>query len=210
MNKLLSYAALLIVGISIGGLTIYGLTQFVPSNDSKNVAFSQFGENGAQTYQAFLQISSILGSSIVSWYEDQIEIEEFSWSETQSGSALPESGASQVEMEDFEFIFEMDSKASPKLFLACANGQFLENAVLSVLTIAETPEVFLKVTFSDVRISSFQTLGNTYQGQHPMDAITIEYSRIEFDYTEISPSTGQIGAKYGAWWDLPSNTGGQR
>ena len=206
MNKLLSYAALIIVGIAIGGLTIYGLIQFAPSNDAKNVAYSQFGENGVKTYEAFLEISTIPGSSIDIAHNSQIEIDEFSWSETQSGSIHEGAGASQAEMEDFQFIFEMDPKASPKLFYACANGEVLESAVLSVRTIGEQPKDFLRVTFSDVRISSFQTLGNTYQGQHPMDAITIEYSRIQFVYTEISPSTGQIEGTNSACWDLTSNT----
>jgi len=206
LNKLLSYAALIIVGIAIGGLTVYGLIQFAPSNDAKNVAYSLFGENGVKTYEAFLEISTIPGSSIDLAHNNQIEIEEFSWSETQSGSIHEGAGASQAEMEDFQFIFEMDPKASPKLFYACANGEVLESAVLSVRTIGEQPKDFLMVTFSDVRISSFQTLGNTYQGQHPIDAITIEYSRIRFVYTEISPSTGQIEGTNSACWDLHSNT----
>ncbi len=197
MNKLLSYAALIIVGIAIGGSTIYGLIQFAPSNDAKNVAYYQFGA-GVKTYEAFLKIESIPGSSIDITYDKQIEIEEFSWSETQSGSTYAGAGAGQVEMEDFQFIFEMDPKASPKFFLACAEGRHLGTVVLSVRSIGELSEEFLRVTFSDVLISSFQTLGNTYQGQHPMDAITIEYSRIQFDYEEM----------YGAWWDLISKTGG--
>ena len=200
MNKLLSYAALIIVGIAIGGSTIYGLIQFAPSNDAKNVAYSQFGANGVKTYQAFLKIENIPGSSIdpENVYENEIEIEEFSWSETQSGSTHEGAGAGQVEMEDFQFIFEMDPKASPKLLLACASGEVLESVVLYVRTIGEPSEEFLMVTFSNVMISSFQTQGNTYLGQHPMDTITIEYSRIQFDYDERT---------YGAWWDLLSNTG---
>jgi type VI secretion system secreted protein Hcp len=197
LNKLLSYAGLIIVGIAIGGSTIYGLIQFAPSNDAKNVAYSQFGANGVKTYEAFLQIESIPGSSIDSWHNGEIEIEEFSWSETQSGSTYAGSGVGRVEMEDFQFIFKMDPKASPRLFLACARGEVLERVVLSVCTIGESPEEFMRVTFNSVLISSFQTLGNTYQGQHPMDAITIEYSRIQFDYENM----------YGAWWEIPSNTG---
>lgn len=199
MNKLLSLAALIIVGIAIGGSTIYGLTQFAPSNGAKNVAYSQFGENGVKTYEAFLKISSIPGSSIDLTHGNQIEIEKFSWSEMQSGSMPEGAGAGQVEMEHFQFIFEMDPKASPKLFFACASGEVLEYAELYVRTIGDKPEVFLRVILSSVLISSFQTLGNTYQGQHPVDVITIEYSRIQFDYS----SSG-----IGRWWDLPSNTGG--
>ena len=199
MNKLLSFAALIIVGFAISGLIIYGVIQFAPSNDSKNVAYSQFGANGVKTYEAFLMISDIPGSSIDFSHDSEIEIEEFSWSETQSGSTQAGGGVGQVEMEDFQFIFEMDPKASPGLFLACAEGRVLEKVVLTVRSNGELPEEFeefMKVTFSSVLISSFQTLGNTYQGQHPMDAITIEYSRIQFDYEKT----------YRAGWDLPSNT----
>lgn len=204
MNKLLSFAALITVSFAICGLIIYGVIQFAPSNDAKNVAYSQFGANyGEKTYEAFLIIPDIPGSSDVPWYlPDVIKIEEFSWSETQSGSTHAGAGASQVEMEDFQFIFEMDPKASPKLFLACAKGEFLEKVVLSVRSLEESREEFMKVTFNSVLISSFQTLGNTYQGQHPMDAITIKYSQIQFEYKDAS------GQQYRAEWDLPSNTGG--
>jgi type VI secretion system Hcp family effector len=200
LNKLLSFAALIIVGFAISGLIIYGVIQFAPSNDAKNAAYSQFEANGVKTCEAFLMISGIPGSSIDALHDSEIEIEEFSWSETQSGSVQAGAGVGQVEMEDFQFIFEMDPKASPGFFLACAEGRVLEKVVLTVRSNGELPEEFMKVTFSSVLISSFQTLGNTYQGQHPMDAITIEYSRIQFEYIDA------YGQQHRAGWDLPSNT----
>lgn len=203
MNKSLSFAALIIVSFAICGLIIYSVIQFAPSNDAKNAAYTQYGY-GTGTYQAFLDISGIPGSSLVDPYENQIEIEEFSWSETNGGSLPGGTGAGRVEMEDFQFIFETDPKASPKLFLACAEGQVLEEATLYVRIITtegtETTGEFLRVTFNSVLISSFGTSsGDTYIGERPLDAITIEYSKIHFSYNKEN----------NAWWDLPTDTGGE-
>lgn len=201
LNKLLSFAALIIVSSAICSLIIYGAMQFAPSNDAKNVAYTQYGY-GTKTYEAFLEISGIPGSYPVEPHKDQIEIEEFSWSETNGGSVPGGTGAGRVEMEDFQFIFQTDPKASPKLFLACAEGQVLEEAILYVRIETtggeETFGEFLMVTFNSVLISSFGTSGDTdtYEGERPLDAITIEYSRIHFSYNEGNS----------AGWDLPTNT----
>ena len=61
MNKSLSLVALVIVSLAISGLIIYGGMQFAPSNDAKNVAYTQYGY-GSKGYLAFLEISGIPGS----------------------------------------------------------------------------------------------------------------------------------------------------
>ena len=198
MNKWLLYAVLIIIGITISFSTIYGLTKFSPSVEAKDTAYSM-PEYGAKTYEAYLEITNIPGSYPLEPNKDQIEIEEFSWLETNSGNIQGGTGTGRVEMENFQFIFEADPKASPMLFLTCAKGEFLEKAVLYVRSLpkkGETSTDFLKVTFHHVQITSFETFGNTYKGQRPLDAIAIEFSKIEFYYNE----------RY-YWWDLTTNTG---
>ena len=213
MKKIFSYAALLIIGIAIGGTVIYATTQFIISNDAQNdaqnAAYSQYGVG--QSYQAYLKIPGIEGSSVTigDVHSDEISVIDFGWLETQTGSTGGSSGL--VTMEDFEIVFIMDPKASPELFLACAEGTALESAILTVTSIpgyygSGTIDI-MRVTFNDILISSFQTLGDTTTYfRQPLDTITIKCSKIQVEYSQISEerALGMIGA----YWDLPTRTGG--
>jgi type VI secretion system Hcp family effector len=214
LRKILSYAALLLIGIAIGGIVIYTTMQFVFSNDAQNVAYSQYEEyEGPKNYHAFLKITNIEGSSNwLSTHLDEIELVDFSWLETQSSTPGATGSTGQVTMEDFQFVFVMDPKASPELFLACAKGTTLEGAILSVATVptlGKPSQDFLRVRFDSILISSFQTLGNTrtsLQLSRPLDMITIKYNKIQVEYTQLS-DTGEILGMTGAYWDLPTRTG---
>ena len=108
----------------------------------------------------FLKIDGIPGESQDSKHKDEIEIESFSWGEVQTGTASHGGGmgAGRVQMQDFNFTMKVN-KASPKLFLACAQGSHIKSAVLTARKAGKDQQEYLKVTFSDLLVSSFQTGG---------------------------------------------------
>ncbi len=65
-------------------------------------------------------------------------------------------GAGKVTMQDFNFVMNVN-KAAPKLFLACATGEHIKNAVLICRKAGKDQQEFMKFTFSDVLVSSYQT-----------------------------------------------------
>ena len=79
----------------------------------------------------FLQISGIEGESTDAKFKGSLDVLSWSWGETQSSAPAAGSGAGagKVQMQDFQFATHV-SKASPKLFLACASGQHLKEAKL--------------------------------------------------------------------------------
>ena len=108
----------------------------------------------------FLKIDGIQGESKADKHKDEIDIQSFSWGATQSGTFAVGGGggAGKVSMQDFHFTMP-DNKASPALFLACAQGDHIKSAILTCRKAGKEQQEFLKVTMSDILVSSFQTGG---------------------------------------------------
>lgn len=136
----------------------------------------------------YLKIDGIDGESHATEHKDEIDVESFSWGVTQLGtSAWEHTGAfvsGKVTMTDFHFQMPLN-KASPKLFLACASGQHIKQATF----IGETSDFeggsrqFLKYTFSDILISSYQESG---AANGVMDASALNFANVK---TEATPGT---------------------
>src|SRR5438067_1683406 len=118
----------------------------------------------------FLKIDGIQGESQVKGQEGSIEVLSFSWGASQAGNVAHGGGggAGKVSMQDFHFTMRA-GKATPKLFMACANGQHVKQAVLIGQRGGESPQQFLKYELTDVLISSYQT-----GGQPPTDGTPFE------------------------------------
>lgn len=153
----------------------------------------------------FLKLDGIEGESRDSKHKNEIDIESFSWGASNSGSAAHGTGGGtgKVSMQDFTFVAAV-SKASPKLFLACASGEHIRSALLTVRRSGESQQEFLKVTMSDVLISSWKHEGAAGD-EVPTDQVTMNFAKVKIDYTEQSP-TGAPGATTSAGWDVKANT----
>ena len=153
----------------------------------------------------FLKLDGIDGESRDSKHKGEIEIESFSWGASNSGSAAHGggAGAGKVSMQDFSFVTRV-SKASPQLFLACASGQHIRSGLLTVRRSGERQEAFLKVTMSDILVSGWKQEGSAGDDV-PMDQVSMNFSKIRFDYAEQSP-TGALGDTTSAGWDVKANT----
>ena len=156
----------------------------------------------------FLKIEGIEGESSDSKHKGEIEIESFSWGEVQSGTASSGSGmgAGKVSMQDFNFAMRLN-KASPKLMLACAQGEHIKSAILTCRKAGKDQQEYLKVTFSDLMVSSFQTGGSGGSDVIPMDQIALNFTKVEMEYKEQKPD-GTLGGTIKAHYDLKQVKGG--
>ena len=112
-------------------------------------------------------------------------------------------GAGRVTMQDFHFAMHVN-KASPKLFQACASGMRIRNAILSMRLSGDNPIDFLKWTFTDVTIASFQTAASVPPGELPIDQVSLRFAKIETEYTPMNRD-GTPGAPIKAGWDVTAN-----
>lgn len=153
----------------------------------------------------FLKIEGIEGESTDDKHKGQIDVQSWSFGETQSGSASHGGGAGvgKVSMGDFHFTMHV-SKASPKLFLACANGEHLKSATLICRRAGKEQVEYMNVKMSDCLISSFQTGGSAGSNELPIDQVSFNFAKIEVEYKE-QKADGTAGGSVKAGWDVKAN-----
>jgi type VI secretion system secreted protein Hcp len=148
-------------------------------------------------FDAFLEIEGIKGESTDRDHPDEIVIDSFSFG---LGSTAPPGaggggGSGKVAVQDFHFTMRT-TKASPVLMQACATGKHFKTAILTCRKAGDKPLEFLIIKMNDVLISGYQLGGDAGGDTLPMDQISLNYSKIEFDYsTGNETTTGVIGGK---------------
>lgn len=156
----------------------------------------------------FLKIDGIQGESQDKTHKNEIEIESFSWGANQSGTASHGGGmgAGRVQMQDFNFLMRVN-KSSPKLMLACANGAHIKSAILTCRKAGKEQQEYLKVTFSDLLVSKYETKGTGEGNVIPMDQIALNFSKVEIEYKEQKPD-GTLGGAIKAFYDMKQQVSG--
>jgi type VI secretion system secreted protein Hcp len=150
----------------------------------------------------FLKLDGIVGDSRDARHPGEIELESFSWGETETVAAGGGGGgAGKVQIEDLHVVMK-ESKASPPLFLACASGQHLKQAVLTGRTAGTAPAEFLVIRLTDVVVSSYRTGGGTAAA--PDDQVSLNFAKIEFAFTAQRPD-GKPDVPVTAGWDVKQN-----
>jgi type VI secretion system secreted protein Hcp len=153
----------------------------------------------------FLKIDGIDGESHDSVHKGQIDVESWSWGATQAGGHAygGGGGAGKVQMQDFHFVMKVN-KASAKLIEACATGKHIPSALLTCRKAGGKQEAFLKIKFADLLVSSYQTGGSGGSDIVPTDQISLNFTKIEYEYFMQKPDGGVVAAgKTG--YDLKEN-----
>jgi type VI secretion system secreted protein Hcp len=153
----------------------------------------------------FLKLDGVEGESHDSKHKGSIDLESWSWGESQSGSHSGGGGggAGKVSMQDFHFVMKIN-KSSPKLLLACASGEHIKKATLTCRKAGKEQQEFLKITMTDLLVSSFQTGGSGHGDIVPTDQISLNYSKIEYEY-KAQKADGTLDGAIKAGWDLKTN-----
>jgi type VI secretion system secreted protein Hcp len=130
----------------------------------------------------FLKLDTIQGESPDSKHKNEIEILSWSWGEVNKGTHAGGGGggAGKVSMQDISFV-SPTSKASPKLFLACATGQHIKEALLTCRKAGKQQQEYLKIKFTDLLVSNYQT-GGTASDVLPSDQFSLNFTKIEMNY----------------------------
>ena len=154
--------------------------------------------------EMFLKIDGIPGESTDASHKDELNILSYAWGESQPAAASSAgTGAGRVIMQDFHFVMRVN-KASPKLFLACANGARIKNAILTVRRAGAGALEFLKWTFTDVTVVVYQTAADVPPGDPPTDQVNLRFAKIEVEYRPVKPD-GSLDAPVKAGFDVTAN-----
>ena len=128
----------------------------------------------------FLKVGDIKGDSIDIRHKDEIEVLSWSWGMTQTGSKGGGGSKGRADFSDLVFSHRLD-KASPKLMLACATGEHLQQATLTVRKPGGSQQEFLVVTMSDVIVTSVLPSGS--DGDHTLvEEASLQFAKVDLEY----------------------------
>jgi type VI secretion system secreted protein Hcp len=149
----------------------------------------------------FLKINGIPGESTKAKHVDEIEIQSWGWGQTNSGSHSVGGGggAGKVMMQDFSFSMPVN-KASPEIFLACATGKHIPDALLTCRKSGGQQQEFLKIKFTDLLVSSHQ-LGGDPGSATGLEQVTFNFAKIEVSYAP-QKKDGSLDAYATHWYDV--------
>jgi type VI secretion system secreted protein Hcp len=153
----------------------------------------------------FLKIEGVDSESTDDKHKGEIEVESFSWGQTQSGTGGhgAGSGAGKVVPADFSFVKRVD-KGSPVLMIGCATGQHFKTAVLTARKAGGGQQDYLKITMTQVLISSYQTGGSRHSDVVPTESLSLNFAKLEFSYKEQKPD-GSLGGEVKQHYDYAAN-----
>ena len=144
----------------------------------------------------FLKIDGIDGESQQTNHVKEMEMDNWSFGEHQSGTASHATGSAsgKVTLQEFRFSKRLDS-ASPKLGQLCFNGKHIKWARFTARRAGSeggTPVDYLFVDFGDLVISSYETSGHGSGGeQWPQEHIAFTYGALVVTYKQIVKGVAQ-------------------
>lgn len=130
----------------------------------------------------FLKLSDIEGESTDAKHAGEIDIESFSWgaANASSGPTGGGQGAGRVLLQDLHFVHKVD-KASPNLFLFCANGAHIAKGSLVCRKAGKEQQEYLKIDMEKIYVTSVQVAGS--QGDIvPSEQFSLSFDKVHFQY----------------------------
>jgi type VI secretion system secreted protein Hcp len=155
------------------------------------------------TPDIFLKLDTIKGESKDSKHKGEIDIESFTFGLQNGGSwgSGGGGGAGKVSFQDITVMKRADS-STPALMQACASGQHIKSAVLTVRKAGGKQEEYYKVALSNILVSRITNTGTN--GGVPTEEVNLNFEEIKFDYKEQSDK-GTLGGVVKFGWNLKKN-----
>ena len=156
----------------------------------------------------FAKIGDIKGESLDSKHKDEVEVLSWSWGLSQSGAISPGGGgggAGKANFNDFNFTHHLD-KASPVLMKACATGQHIKEATISVRKAGKGQQEFLIIKMSDVLITSVNPSGSG-DAAATAESVAMQFAKVALEY-KPQKADGSLDAGIHFKYDIKGNKEG--
>jgi len=152
----------------------------------------------------FGRIGAIKGESKDAKHRDEIEVLSWSWGVSHSGTSTrgSGSGAGKATFQDFTFTHHID-KASPALLRACATGQHLKDATITVRKAGRGQQEYLVITMTDVLVMSV-SMSVSAEADANVESVTLEFARVDYAY-KPQKADGSLEAPVQFKYDLKTN-----
>jgi len=153
----------------------------------------------------FIKIGDLKGEARDKTHKEEIDVLAWSWGMSNSGSAHVGggAGAGKVNVQDLSLTKYVDACTTP-LMLACCNGKHFPSALLTVRKAGETPLEYLKITMTEVLISSLSTGGSGGEDRLT-ENVTLNFAKVKVEYAEQSTTGSQAPKPTTMTWNIAEN-----
>ncbi len=154
---------------------------------------------------AFLKLGDLKGESPVEGHEDEIQLLSWSWGMMQQGTTHRGTGggAGKVDVQDMTMVKYVDT-ASPNLTLACCNGKHFEEAILTVRKAGEKPLDYLKITMTDLIITSVSP-GGASGDENVIETFAVNFAKFAYSYQPQDNKGAKAGGAVEIEYDIAKN-----
>jgi len=155
----------------------------------------------------FAKIGDIKGESLDDKHKGEIEVLSWSWGVTQSGTMAHGGGggAGKANFNDFNFTHHID-KASPVLLKACATGEHLKEATVTVRKAGKGQQEFLIIKMSDIIITGVSPSG-AGDGASTAEHVALQFAKVDLEY-KPQKQDGSLDAGVHFKYDIKGNKEG--
>jgi type VI secretion system secreted protein Hcp len=153
----------------------------------------------------FLKLDKIKGESVDDKHAGSIDITQWAWGMTQSGTTHlgPGGGSGKVNVQDLTLTKYVDM-ATHDLLKHCATGTHIADGELIVRKAGATPLEYLKIKMTDIIISSYSTGGSGDGMDRVMETVTLNFAKYEVPYAS-QKMDGSKGPEGKAGFDIAKN-----
>ena len=155
----------------------------------------------------FAKIGDIKGESLESKHKDEVEVLSWSWGVSQSGSfgLGGGAGAGKANFNDFNFTHRVD-KASPVLMRACATGEHIKEATITVRKAGKGQQEYLIIKMSDIIVTGVAPSGSG-DSAATAESIALRFAKVDYQY-KPQKADGSLDAGIHFKYDIKSNKEG--
>jgi type VI secretion system secreted protein Hcp len=156
----------------------------------------------------FAKIGDIKGESLDSKHKDEIEVLSWSWGVQQSGTMAHGGGGGEgkASFHDFGFTHHVDT-ASPVLLKACATGEHIKEATITVRKAGKGQQEFLIFKMTDVIITGVIPSGSGDAAALTAENVALQCSKVDVEY-KPQKADGSLGAGIHFKYDIKGNKEG--
>lgn len=152
----------------------------------------------------FLKLGDIKGESTDKGHAEEIEVLAWSWGMSNSTTATSGGGsvAGKAKVEDLA-VTKWTDRATPLLLLHTANGRHIPEAVLTVRKEGEVPMTYLRITMTEVVVTSVSTGGSAGEDRL-VENITLNFAEVHVEYIpQKADGSADTPVQFG--WNIAEN-----
>jgi type VI secretion system secreted protein Hcp len=152
----------------------------------------------------FLRLGTFKGESVDSKHKGEIDVLAWSWGASNSGTTHSGlgGGAGKVNVQDITVTKYVD-QSSPNLWNSVSTGTHSTDAVLTVRKAGGTPVEYIKITLTEVLVTSVSTGGSGGEDRLT-ENIALNFAKFKFEYT-TQDATGAAGTVIPFAFDIAAN-----